>query len=289
VPEGDTIFRTATTLRRWIAGREVTSAVGPAGIDRAVGATVTAVEPKGKHLLIRFSSGILLHTHMRMTGSWHVYPAGERWQRPRSQARVVLTCGDRVAVCFNAPVVQVLADHEERIHPALVQLGPDVLTADFDLDEVLTRAAARPPRTLVGELLLDQTVVAGFGNIYRCEALFLRGIDPWTPIGELTRGQIAELVEVGRRIIGQNAGPGSPIARDFGAGRDGVWVYGRTGRPCRRCGTSIRSDRLGEQARMAHWCPRCQVRGGRPGDPVAAEPHQSHQSDPGAGGDAPTG
>jgi endonuclease-8 len=260
VPEGDTIFRTATTLRRWIGEREVTAATGPAGIDRAVGATVTAVEAKGKHLLIRFSSGVLLHTHMRMTGSWHVYPAGQRWQRPRSQARAVLTCGERIAVCFNAPVVEVLADHEERIHPALVALGPDVLTEDFAIDEVLLRAAARPRRTLIGELLLDQTVVAGFGNIYRCEALFLRGIDPWTPIGEIEPAELAALVDVGRRLIGRNAGPDSPVGRDLGLGADGVWVYNRTGRPCRRCGTSIRSDRLGEQARMAHWCPGCQKR-----------------------------
>jgi endonuclease-8 len=258
VPEGDTIFRTATTLRRWLVGREVTAAVGPPGLDRAVGATVDAVEPKGKHLLVRFSSGILLHTHMRMTGSWHVYPEGARWKRPRHQARVILTCGDRLAVCFNAPVVQVLADHEERIHPALNALGPDVLTEGFDLEEVLRRAATKPRRTLVGELLLDQTVVAGFGNIYRCEALFLRGLDPWTPIGEVDDAELAELVTVGRGLIGANAGPGSPVGRDVGLGSGGMWVYDRTGRPCRRCGTAIRSARLGDQARMVHWCPRCQ-------------------------------
>jgi len=260
MPEGDTIFRTASTLRRWIGGREVTAATGPAGIDRAIGATVTEVEPRGKHLLIRFSSKVVLHTHMRMSGSWHVYPAGERWRRARSQARVVLACGDRVAVCFNAPVVQVLADHEERIHPALTRLGPDVLTNHFDLEEVLRRAGGSPLRTLIGELLLDQTIVAGFGNIYRCEALFLRGLDPWTPLEELDAADLGQLIVTGRRLISHNAGPGSPVAREFGVGRDGPWVYGRTGRPCRRCGTSIRSDRLGEQARMAHWCPRCQKR-----------------------------
>ena len=178
----------------------------------------------------------------------------------------MLTCGDRLAVCFNAPVVQVLAGHEERIHPALVALGPDVLGAGFDLDEVLRRSAARPPRTLVGELLLDQNVVAGFGNVYRCEALFLRGLDPWTPIGELSPVDLAALVDVGRRLIAPNARPGSPIARDLGLGRDGAWVYNRTGRPYRRCRTPIRSERLGEQARMAYWCPHCQRR------PSAEEP-----------------
>jgi endonuclease-8 len=174
--------------------------------------------------------------------------------------RAVLTCGDRQAVCFNAPVVQVLADHEERVHPALTGLGPDVLAADFDLVEVVRRAGERPRQLLVGELLLDQTVMAGFGNIYRCEALFLRGIDPATPIGAVPDDELCTLVTVGRELIGRNAGPGAPVGRDLGLGHDVVWVYGRGGRPCRRCGTTIRSAPLGVQARTAHWCPRCQRR-----------------------------
>lgn len=241
-------------------GREVTAATGPPGLGLAVGATVTAVEAKGKHLLVRFSSGVVLHTHMRMTGSWHVYPVGERWRKPRSQARAVITCGDRLAVCFSAPVVQVLADHEERIHPALRALGPDVLAPELDIDEVMRRARARPPDTLVGELLLDQTVLAGIGNIYRCEALFLEELDPWTSLAELDDATLRRLVTRARALIAGNAGPGAPGVGDMRAGPGAAWVYGRTGRPCRRCGTAVRSAPLGGQPRTAHWCPHCQRR-----------------------------
>src|SRR3954467_12697537 len=130
MPEGDTIFRTAVSLRRWIEGRVVTAASSPvrgAPLERVVGTTVEAVETRGKHLLIRFSSGDVLHTHMRMNGAWHVYPAGERWRKPADDARIVLEAGERVAVCFNAPVVELLRRREEPVHPGLKGLGPDVL------------------------------------------------------------------------------------------------------------------------------------------------------------------
>src|SRR5437763_12273895 len=130
MPEGDTIFRTAVSLRRWIEGRVVTDARSPAEgapVQRVVGTTVEAVETQGKHLLIRFSSGDVLHTHMRMTGAWHVYPTGQRWRRPAWQARAVLECGERTAVCFNAPVVELLRTGGAEMHHGLKALGPDVL------------------------------------------------------------------------------------------------------------------------------------------------------------------
>ncbi|MGH9165354.1 MAG: DNA-formamidopyrimidine glycosylase family protein [Acidimicrobiales bacterium] len=167
MPEGDTIWRTARTLDRWLGGRVVTGArsqrarVPPA---RLVGRTIVAVEARAKHLLIRLDSGDVVHTHMRMDGSWHVYPAGERWRKPGWQARLVLEAGDRVAVCFNAPVVELLSGDEVARHPVLTQLGPDVLVDPLDLDEVRRRAAAMPSDTTVGEILLDQRVVSGIGN-----------------------------------------------------------------------------------------------------------------------------
>ena len=263
MPEGDTIFRTGTSLRRWLEGREVTAARG-AGLERVVGATVTGIDTRGKHLLIRFSSGFVLHSHMRMSGSWHVYPKGGRWQRPAAQARAVIECGERVAVCFNAPVVELLRDHEERVHRSLSRLGPDVLAEGFDLDEVVRRAATRPAATTVGELLLDQGVLAGLGNVYRCEALFLEGLDPWTPRAALPDDGLRRLVTVSRRLIAANAGTAAGTAgrREVGLGPDRLFVYGRAGRPCRRCGTAIRSARLGVQARTAYWCPSCQPRPG---------------------------
>jgi len=266
MPEGDTIFRSATNLRRWLEGREVTGAHSPLpglAVHRLVGATVVAVEARGKHLLVRFSSGLVVHTHMRMTGSWHVYPAGERWRRPTGQARLVLECGERVAVCFNAPVVELLGKGEEPRHRSLARLGPDVLAGDFDVAEVVRRAATRPPATAVGELLLDQQVLAGVGNIYRCESLFAEGVDPWTPLSALGGDDLGRLVERAAGLLRANAAAGTVASRRFGAGSPGPWVYRRGGRPCRRCGTTIRGGRMGPQARSVYWCPTCQPANGR--------------------------
>lgn len=248
MPEGDTLFRAAATLHTWLGGREVTAATAPAA--PMVGRTVERVEADGKHLLMRFDSGHVLHSHMRMTGSWHVYRVGERWRRPTGEARVVLTCGERVAVCFNAPVVELLAPGGEQVHPALTRLGPDVLDRPLDLDEIRRRARSRPPAMPLGELLLDQRVVAGIGNIWRAESLFLEGRSPWAPLSSLTDDELDALVSTAGRIMRESLGPFTrPPPR---------WVYGRNGRPCRRCRTLIRAQRQGEQARTAYWCPTCQ-------------------------------
>jgi endonuclease-8 len=262
-PEGDTIFRTAATLQRWLAGREITSArvrIVAVPVARLIGATVTGVEAQGKHLLIRLSTGDILHSHMGMTGSWHVYPAGERWQRSASQARLVLEAGDRVAVCFNAPVIELLAARSEPLHPALSRLGPDLLGDSFDVEVVRHRARRRAQDQAVGsigELLLDQQVVAGIGNIYRCESLFLCGLNPWRSVDDVDDRQLDHLMLTAGRLLRANA-TGPPGTRGF-EGRGGqMWVYRRGGRPCRRCGTTVRSQRLGRQARTVYWCPTCQ-------------------------------
>src|SRR3954468_10144536 len=258
MPEGDTIFRTAESVRRWINGRTVTAArsTAPVPVRLLVGSDVTAVEARAKHLLIRFSNGLVLHTHMRMTGSWHVYPTGDRWQRPRTQARVVLECGDRTAVCFNAPVIELLDPQQEARHAALVGLGPDVLDPAFALDEVVQRARRSPPETTAGELLLDQRVVSGIGNIYRCESLFLGRLDPWTPVGSIDDERLRRLVAGASEIMLANVAAQTTMTRQFGAG--GPWVYKRSGRPCRRCGTIVRGSRRGEQGRSIFWSPSCQ-------------------------------
>ena len=248
MPEGDVLYRTASTLQRWLAGREVTDATTAA--KPMVGHTVEKVESNGKHLLIRFDSGHLLHTHLRMTGSWHVYSTGERWQRPPSQARVTLTCGRRIAVCFNAPIVELLEPGAEANHPSLAGLGPDILDQPLHVDEIRKRARRRPRDTALGELLLDQRVVAGIGNVWRCEALFLEGHNPWTPVSSLTDDQLDALISTAGRIMSESLGPFT--------GRPQRWVYRRTNRPCRRCGTPIKSRGQGEQSRTAYWCPTCQ-------------------------------
>jgi endonuclease VIII len=283
VPEGDTIFRTATTLRRWLVGRQVTAVrVGGPGIPagRLVGATVDAVESQGKHLLIRLSSGDTLRTHMRMTGSWHVYGAGERWRKPEYQARLVLECGDRVAVCFNAPVIEVLATREESVHPALAGLGQDLLGRDpLNLAVLPARArAAAEDAPTIGELLLDQRVVAGIGNIYRCESLFVCGTDPWTAVAAVPDEVLAQLVTTAARLLRANATGtrGTPWARAFDGRPDRPWVYRRAGLPCRRCGTIIRSAPLGRQPRTVYWCPTCQPR--RAGAPSGTDGHDQPPS-----------
>ena len=263
MPEGDTIFRTAATLERWLVGREITAArTNVAGLPaaRLVGQRVEEVEPRGKHLLIRFSAGQVLHTHMRMSGSWHVYGADQPWRRPAWQARLVLEAGERTAVCFNAPVVELLAPKGEAMHPALTRLGPDVLVEPLDLDDVVRRAAGRPPSTPVGELLLDQQVVAGIGNIYRSESLFLARLHPRTPLAAVGGDGLRAVVTTAARLMQANARPAGTGygGREFGGGPDEPWVYGRTGRPCRRCRAPIEAARLGGQARVAYWCPRCQ-------------------------------
>lgn len=258
MPEGDTILRTARTLRTWLEGHEITAARSAALGPRAaqlVGRTVTAVEAKAKHLLLRFDDGAVLHTHMRMTGSWHVYRVGAPWQRPERQARLVLEAGDRIAVCFNAPVVELLAASEEILHPSLRGLGPDVLAESFDLAEVRRRARAVPRDVRVGDVLLDQRVVSGIGNIWRCEALFAQRVHPATPIASVDDDALDGLVERASRMMRVSAErrPG-----EVGAGPGGPWVYGRTNRPCRRCGSPIRSRRQGFDARTIYWCPACQ-------------------------------
>lgn len=234
-----------------MAGREITAARSQRAAvppERLVGRRVEAVEARAKHLLIRLSSGDVLHTHMRMTGSWHLYSAGQRWRKPGWQARLVLETGDRVAVCFDAPVVELLAPGEEGRHPALMHLGPDVLVDPVDLDEVVRRARARPPETPTGDVLLDQRVVSGVGNIWRCESLNRAGLHPRTPVAALDDATLRQLVTTASRLMRASVDGAPPAAS----------VYGRGGRPCGRCGTAVRTARMGDPVRDVWWCPACQ-------------------------------
>ena len=244
MPEGDTIWRTAAALRRRIAGKVVMDA-RPAVIARLKGRRVEAVEPNGKHLLMRFEGGIALHSHMRMTGSWHVYRRGERWRLPEWRATAVLSFDDTVAVCFAAPVMELVRDAQAPV----AHLGPDILVDPFDLDAVIDRARHSEAPTL-GELLLEQRVCAGIGNIYKCEALWALRLDAWMAPSELDDSRLRALYLTARDLMRPNLV--RPIARQRHA------VHGRGGRPCRRCGTPIRIRAQGHQARLTYFCPRCQ-------------------------------
>jgi endonuclease-8 len=266
VPEGDTIYRTARTLRAALDGAEVTAfassvpQVRGSAPHRLVGQTVTSVEPRGKHLLIWFApSGLALHTHMRMSGSWHVYRTGERWRKAAHGARVVLEVPAWTAVCFAAPVVELLGHREVERHPSLAALGPDALGATPDLATARRRLDARGDWS-IAEALLDQRVLAGVGNVYKCEVLFLHGVDPWTRVGDVPADTRDALLETAVDLLVRNVAPGAPPRRTTTDARHGtrLHVYGRARRPCPRCRTPVRVARQGEQARVTYWCPGCQ-------------------------------
>jgi endonuclease-8 len=266
MPEGDTIFRTAEVLRAALVGRRVTAAraqPGPAlrrvpDLSRLVGSTISSVESRGKHLLIGFDNGRTLRTHLRMTGSWHRYRPGERWRRPMREASAILETAESVAVAFNTPLVELLTDAELRRSRPLGELGPDLLSPSFDLAESLRRLRDRSAAEL-GEALLDQRAVAGIGNVYKSEVAFLEGLDPWSTIAAFDDEQLEGALRAARRLLLANTRGGARVTTGSGARGEGLWVYGRSGRPCRRCGTLIRSRRQGELARLTFWCPRCQA------------------------------
>jgi endonuclease-8 len=187
---------------------------------------------------------------MRMTGSWHLYRPGERWRRPRHLARVVLTFEDWEAVCFAAPVLELVRDARAPVR----HLGPDVLADDFPLDHVVARARSVGPVAL-GELLLDQRVCSGIGNVYRCETLWELRLDPWRSSGDLSDEGLAALFATARAYLRQNVVRAAP--RLFGK-RPGA-VHGRSGRPCPRCGAAVRALPQGPDARLTYWCPSCQL------------------------------
>jgi endonuclease-8 len=257
-------------------GRTVTAArtAGPGAVPqvaRIVGRQITAVEALGKNLLIRFDNGLELRTHLQMNGSWHRYRPGERWRRPPGRARLVIEVPGAVAVCFDAPVVELFEQRAEALHPALGRLGPDILAPDFDADEAIRRLRD-PARAAmsVAEALLDQRAVAGIGNIYKNEVLWIERVSPFVTVAEVNDEDLARLLATARRLMLANAlATGGPIRVTTTGDRtspEARNVYGRTGRPCRRCGTRVtRADQGSELPRTTFWCPTCQAREDRSG------------------------
>ena len=249
MPEGDTIWRTAATLRSGLEGKRVLVAQ-PDRLKRLAGTTVTEVKPVGKHLLIRFDNGLAIHSHMRMQGAWHLYKRGERWRRPAWQMKALLETDDAVAVCFAAPVVDLVRDETTKVG----HLGPDILSDDWPPKDVLARARSFGEAP-IGELLLDQRVIAGIGNVYRCEALWQQRVNPWSKSTDMDDVQLNNLFESAHQAMRANLTGG--FNRRFPGYGKGA-VHGRAGRPCPRCGTRIRVRAQGEHARLTYWCPACQ-------------------------------
>jgi endonuclease-8 len=254
MPEGDTLARTAAGLRPYLLGRSVTGArarvPGPQ-VGRIVGSTITAVDALGKNLLIRFDNGLEIRTHLRMNGTWHRYRPGESWRRPAARARLVLEVPGAVAVCFDAPVVELFEARAERLHPSLSQLGPDLLDPAFDTAEAVRRL--RDPSRAgqsIAEALLDQRALAGIGNIWKNETLFAERVSPFAAVESVDDATLARVVATARRLLTAAAARSRP-------GR--LHVYRKAGRPCPRCGTAIASAQQGaDLPRSTYWCPRCQ-------------------------------
>jgi endonuclease VIII len=261
VPEGDTIHRTATALRMALVGKYVERfdaqrLVGPRPTD---GRIIERVESHGKHLEIVWDDGLILHTHMRMTGSWHLYRVGERWRKPSSQLRVAITVQDWVAVCFNAPVVETYRAFDRHRHPGFGRLGPDLCRTDADLAACVEAMAEYGDGTdAVAEVLLDQRVMCGVGNVYRSEILWACEMHPFAQIGWLDAADRRDLVRTGARLLRSNLDAPGRITTVDAPG--GLAVYGRNGQRCVRCGDTVVVRRVGEYQRVLYWCPGCQTK-----------------------------
>jgi len=259
VPEGDTIWRVAERLRPVLAGRRLVrfEAARLAGGPRPrPGEEVVDVTARGKHLLISFERGVVLQTHLRMTGSWHVVGPGERWRKPAHLARVVVEVeGGWSAVCFSAPVVRTYQESSTQPSP-VAHLGPDLCQPAPDQAEVVRRARRGDPATPACDLLLDQRVAAGIGNVYKSEVLWACRVHPTTPLGALDDEQLDALYRTAHRFLRANLGRDRRITH--GAVPGGLAVYGRRGRACVRCGVPVVTARLGVLPRSTFWCPRCQ-------------------------------
>jgi endonuclease-8 len=267
MPEGDTLARIAVALRPYLAGRVVTGArarlPGPQ-VSLIVGQKIDAVDAAGKNLLIKFDGGLELRTHLGLHGSWHRYRPGETWRRPPSRAALVIEVPGAVAVCFDAPVVELFERRAEVVHPTISMLGPDLLDDDFDLDEAVRRLQDKSrAETEIGEAILDQRAVAGVGNVYKSEVLFIEKVNPFEKVGKLDTATLGRVLTTARALLQANARSDAPAGRtttvDPKTGKklapSRLWVYDRAGRPCHRCGTIIRSDSQGaELPRVTYWC-----------------------------------
>jgi endonuclease-8 len=268
VPEGDTIHRTAIRMRPALTGHALTCFEAPrlVGDRPALGEVIEDVEARGKHLLVHFSGGLTLRTHMKMTGSWHLYREGERWRKGAHLARVVVGADSGwLGVCFEAPTVE--THHRALGDPfPLATLGPDLTAQAPDIDLAVERAALAAPGTELADALLDQRIASGIGNVYKSEVCFLHGVDPFTLLADVPPDLLRRILDTSHRLLVANLGRSNRVTY-----RDGVAVYGRRGQPCLRCGSVIRMRPQGEMARSTYWCPTCQPRH-RPGSPSQDAP-----------------
>ena len=275
MPEGDTIFRAARTLNRALAGktvkgfRTVLPKLSRVDEDHPItGRLIESVQSSGKWLSIHFSGDLVLLTHMRMNGSWHIYRPQERWQRLSEDMRIVIETPDFVAVGFDIPVAEFHTEKSLAQRSGVSQLGPDILAPEFD--PALAAAALRSaPELGVGEALLRQSLIAGLGNVYKSEVCFACGVNPFRPIASLAESELECLIRTAHKFLRANVtdASGSGMVTYTGFRRttgranvaDRLWVYARGGQPCRRCGATIERNKHASDARVTFWCPSCQA------------------------------
>jgi endonuclease VIII len=261
MPEGDTVWLAARRLDRALAGRVLTHTefrVPRYATTDLAGRKVLEVASLGKHMLTRIEGGTTLHTHFKMEGTWHVYRPRQRWRGPDHQVRAILANADHVCVGFRLAVVELVPTADE--DSVVGHIGPDLLGEDWGpeaAEEAIRRLGADPDRE-IGTALLDQRNLAGLGNMWRCEVLFLRGINPFRPVRDVA--DLPRLVDLSHRILFANrdrAGQASTGSLHRGQSN---YVYARKNQPCRRCGTRILKADQGDPltARETYWCPHCQ-------------------------------
>jgi endonuclease-8 len=275
MPEGDTIFRTARTLGRALIGKPVVVFRSTYPLltrfnddTPLAGQTVDRVEARGKWLLIFFSGGGILASHLLMNGRWHIYRHGERWQLARTHMRLVIENSDYQAVGFRVPVAEMHTERSLARSTKIPRVENDLLNPDFELGAAVQRLMAHPNQA-VADALLDQSVLAGVGNVFKSEICFVNGLHPYRKIGTLTCEEAAAAIACAQRLLRANVleDSGDLIVTFRSQQRRtthssdpsaSLWVYGRAREPCRRCGELIRRRIQGDDARVTFWCPQCQ-------------------------------
>ena len=258
MPEGDTVWLSGHNLRRALAGQRLTRTdlrVPRYATTDLAGRSLLDIVSRGKHLLWRIEGGLTLHSHLKMDGAWHLYKEGQRWRSPAHEARAVLETESWQAVGFRIPVIDLISTAKE--DDVVGHLGPDLLGDDWDAEEAMRRLQHNP-QMAIGEALLDQRVMAGLGNVYKCEICYIRGLDPWMRVEAVP--DLAKVVDLAKRLLEANRHTARHVTT--GVDRPGRrhHVYGRKAKPCRRCGTPIRKGRQASYGsdRVVYWCPTCQ-------------------------------
>jgi endonuclease-8 len=238
MPEGDTIYRTAVALRPALEGRRIATA------------RIRDWQFEPERL------GGAIHSHMGMTGSWHVYRRGETWRKPTHYAALVLEIDELDVICFSPKLLELLTADQLRQHAHFRRLGPDLLAREFDVPDAVARFRARNDLPL-GEAVMNQTIVCGIGNVYKSDLLFLMGFDPFASVANFSDAELAAMIERARRLMQRNLSGAPRQTRFRGDGRR-LWCYGRSGEACFKCGCVIQLRRQGDAGRTTCWCPTCQ-------------------------------